>query len=124
MTVTSGFYVRSLCHDLGMAVDSLAFMASLVRTRQGDFELGKNVLEYGDLEKGEEVWGSKVQAMLEEWQAKEGVKMVGSEPSGKRKEREPSPGRGRGRGREDERSKKPRREKERERRNTSSPESG
>ena len=57
MTVTSGFYVRSLCHDLGEAVGSHAMMAELIRTRQGQFELGKNVLEYDDLEKGEEVWG-------------------------------------------------------------------
>ncbi|EGP89437.1 uncharacterized protein MYCGRDRAFT_37784 [Zymoseptoria tritici IPO323] len=64
MKVTSGFYVRSLCHDLGVAVDSLATMARLVRTQQGDFELGKNVLDFEDLEKGEEVWGEKVRGML------------------------------------------------------------
>jgi tRNA pseudouridine55 synthase len=68
MTVTSGFYVRSLCHDLGMAVGSLGMMSSLVRTRQSDFELEKNVLEYEDLEEGEEVWGPKVEQMLKEWQ--------------------------------------------------------
>jgi len=67
MTVTSGFYVRSLCHDLGEAVGSQAIMAELVRTRQGQFELGKNVLEYEDLAKGEEVWGPKVSKMLDEW---------------------------------------------------------
>ncbi|MCJ1431311.1 hypothetical protein MMC27_000662 [Xylographa pallens] len=70
MTVTSGFYVRSLCHDLGKAVGSLGIMAELVRTRQGEFELGKNALEYEDLEKGEGVWGPQVKAMLEGWQAK------------------------------------------------------
>jgi tRNA pseudouridine55 synthase len=68
MTVTSGFYVRSLCHDLGMAVGSLGMMSSLVRTRQSDFELKRNVLEYEDLEKGEEVWGPKVEQMLKGWQ--------------------------------------------------------
>jgi len=67
MTVTSGFYVRSLCHDLGAAVDSLALMSELVRTRQGDFELGRNVLEYEDLAKGEEVWGPQVEEMLGYW---------------------------------------------------------
>lgn len=67
MTVTSGFYVRSLCHDLGAAVGSAALMAELERSRQGDFELGKNVLDYSDLELGEEVWGPKVEAMLEKW---------------------------------------------------------
>ncbi|KFX90476.1 hypothetical protein V490_06437 [Pseudogymnoascus sp. VKM F-3557] len=67
MTVTSGFYVRSLCHDLGEAVGSQAIMAELVRTRQGQFELGKNVLEYEDLAKGEDVWGPHVSKMLDEW---------------------------------------------------------
>ena len=68
MTVTSGFYVRSLCHDLGRAVHSLGLLSALVRTRQGKFELGQNVLAYDDLIKGEEVWAPKVQAMLESWQ--------------------------------------------------------
>lgn len=68
MTVTSGFYVRSLCHDLGAACSSLALMSSLVRTRQGFFETGKNVLDFEDLEKGETVWGPKVREMLEKWE--------------------------------------------------------
>ena len=68
MTVTSGFYVRSLSHDLGEVLGSLACMCALVRTRQGDFELGKNVLEYEDLAKGEDVWGPKVEQLLAEWQ--------------------------------------------------------
>lgn len=93
MTVTSGFYVRSLCHDLGAAVGSLGLMAALVRTRQGDFELGKNVLEYADLKRGEEVWGPKVKGMLEEWNKKEESeeKNGGGEErqrSGRRRERE------------------------------------
>lgn len=67
MTVTSGFYVRSLCHDLGEAVGSQAIMAELVRTRQGQFEVGKNVLQYEDLAKGEDVWGPQVSRMLQEW---------------------------------------------------------
>ena len=41
LTVSSGFYVRSLCHDLGLAIGSHGLMAELVRTRQGDFELGR-----------------------------------------------------------------------------------
>lgn len=68
MTVTSGFYVRSLCHDLGKALGSLGIMAELVRTRQGDFELGKNVLGYDQLSKGEDVWGPEIEEMLEKWQ--------------------------------------------------------
>ncbi len=76
MTVTSGFYVRSLCHDLGEAVGSQAMMAELIRTRQGQFELGKNVLEYRDLEKGEEVWGKKIEMMLEAWEAGETLNSI------------------------------------------------
>lgn len=68
MTVTSGFYVRSLSHDLGKRVASLGAMCELVRTRQGQFTLGKNVLEYEDLAKGEEVWAPKVVEMLENWE--------------------------------------------------------
>lgn len=70
MTVTSGFYVRSLAHDLGAAVGSAACMTELERTRQGEFELGTNVLEYSDLARGEEVWGSKVEGMIDKWNAK------------------------------------------------------
>ncbi|KAJ5832623.1 hypothetical protein N7474_000934 [Penicillium riverlandense] len=68
MTVTSGFYVRSLAHDLGKAVGSCALMSELVRTRQGDYELApEKTLEYKDFEAGEEVWGPKVQGFLEKW---------------------------------------------------------
>lgn len=70
MTVTSGFYVRSLCHDLGRAVGSLGIMSELVRTRQAAFLLGRNVLEYEDLSKGEDVWAPKVEHLLDEWQKK------------------------------------------------------
>lgn len=72
MTVTSGFYVRSLCHDLGLACNSLGLMSSLIRSRQGDYELGKNVLEYSDLEAGLEVWQPQVEKYLEEFMEKEG----------------------------------------------------
>lgn len=74
MTVTSGFYVRSLCHDLGLACNSLGLMSSLIRTRQGDYELEKNVLEYTDLEAGTDIWEPKVQKHLEEFMEKEGWK--------------------------------------------------
>ncbi|GAB7339216.1 hypothetical protein MBLNU457_5875t1 [Dothideomycetes sp. NU457] len=67
MTVSSGFYVRSLCHDLGIAVGSFGLMSTLVRTRQERFFLGKNVLEYDELAKGEDVWAPKVLEMLAEW---------------------------------------------------------
>jgi tRNA pseudouridine55 synthase len=89
LSVSSGFYVRSFAHDLGRACGSLAIMASLVRSRQADFTIssrpqplsqkddvvtnvGEDVeliqaLPYTDLALGEEVWGPKVQAMLERW---------------------------------------------------------
>ncbi|KAF2438621.1 pseudouridine synthase [Karstenula rhodostoma CBS 690.94] len=72
MTVTSGFYVRSLCHDLGLACNSLGLMSSLIRTRQGDYELEKNVLNYSDLEAGIDTWEPKVQNHLEDFMEKEG----------------------------------------------------
>ena len=67
VTASSGFYVRSLCHDLGSAVGSLAFMAELVRTQQGMFKLGNNVLEYDELGKGEENWSPQVDRLLTDW---------------------------------------------------------
>lgn len=85
MTVSSGFYVRSLCHDLGVAVGSLGLMSTLVRTRQERFFLGKNVLEYDELAKGEDVWAPKVLEMLAEWDdnvdgSKKEQAISGSEP--------------------------------------------
>lgn len=68
MTVTSGFYVRSFCHDLGTKLDSAAVMAELCRSRQSDFTVGgTNCLEYEDLAKGEEVWGPKVADIIAKW---------------------------------------------------------
>jgi len=40
MRVSGGFYVRSLCYDLGTAVESGAYMAELVRIKQGNFSIG------------------------------------------------------------------------------------
>jgi tRNA pseudouridine55 synthase len=39
MTVSSGTYVRSIAHDLGIALGSLAHVVRLERTRQGDYSL-------------------------------------------------------------------------------------
>lgn len=41
MTVSSGFYVRSLVHDLGQAVGTGAVMTALRRTASGRFHLGQ-----------------------------------------------------------------------------------
>jgi tRNA pseudouridine55 synthase len=39
MTVTSGTYVRSIVHDVGLAIGSAAHVVKLTRTRQGQFAL-------------------------------------------------------------------------------------
>jgi tRNA pseudouridine55 synthase len=67
MTVSSGFYVRSLCHDLAKELGTLGVMAELVRTAQAEFELGKNVLEFDDL-RDEGVWGLRLKELLQEWE--------------------------------------------------------
>lgn len=68
LTVTSGYYVRSFCHDLGAKLGSGGIMAELCRTRQSDFTVGgPNTLEYDELARGEEVWGPKVADMLARW---------------------------------------------------------
>ncbi|KAH7166063.1 pseudouridine synthase [Dactylonectria macrodidyma] len=75
LTVTSGFYIRSFCHDLGAKLESAALMSELCRSRQSDFTVGgTNCLEYDDLAKGESVWGPQVADMLARWNG---------EPSGK-----------------------------------------
>ncbi|KAI1332022.1 trub family pseudouridylate synthase-containing protein [Xylariaceae sp. FL0255] len=72
MTVTSGFYVRSFCHDLGAKVHSSAIMNELSRSRQGDFVLGtSNCLEFSDLAKGESVWAPKLEDILTQWNSKD-----------------------------------------------------
>ncbi|KHN95805.1 TruB family pseudouridylate synthase containing protein [Metarhizium album ARSEF 1941] len=68
LTVSSGYYVRSFCHDLGSRLGSAAIMAELCRVRQSDFTAGGiNTLEYDDLAKGEQVWGPQVADMLARW---------------------------------------------------------
>ncbi|KAF7562112.1 hypothetical protein G7046_g2038 [Stylonectria norvegica] len=100
MTVTTGFYVRSFCHDLGAKLDSAGLMAELCRSRQSDFTVGgANCLEFDDLAKGEEVWGPKVADMLAQWNNDSKTKLPapqsptsrGREPKKKRGSRSPSP---------------------------------
>ncbi|EWZ45377.1 tRNA pseudouridine55 synthase [Fusarium oxysporum f. sp. radicis-lycopersici 26381] len=87
LTVTSGFYVRSFCHDLGAKLDSAALMAELARTRQSDFEVGNdNCLEYEDLAKGEEVWGPQVARMLESWSKNKPQPPAGNKSNKKKNE--------------------------------------
>ena len=77
MTVTSGFYVRSLCHDLGETLGTMACMSALVRSQQGQFQLGRNILEYDDIDKDEEVWGPKVEGLLDKWERETDGKNLG-----------------------------------------------
>ncbi|OLL24315.1 putative tRNA pseudouridine synthase 4 [Neolecta irregularis DAH-3] len=65
MTVSSGTYVRSIIHDLGVALGSGAYMVELQRTRQGQFALKQgNVLEWGFWE--QDGWEEKIKTLLEQ----------------------------------------------------------
>ncbi|KAG8853520.1 hypothetical protein FRB96_008122 [Tulasnella sp. 330] len=48
MTVSSGTYVRSIVHDIGLALGSAAHVVTLKRTKQGDFSLGDDDGSGGD----------------------------------------------------------------------------
>ncbi|GAA5878057.1 hypothetical protein JCM3774_006468, partial [Rhodotorula dairenensis] len=39
LTVSSGTYIRSIVHDIGLALESAAHVVKLTRTRQGEFVL-------------------------------------------------------------------------------------
>lgn len=74
LTVSSGFYVRSFAHDLGIACGSFGTMAELVRTRQGDFSCDDPpeaglipCITYQELEEGEDIWGPKLSEVLGNW---------------------------------------------------------
>lgn len=91
MTVSSGTYVRSIVHDLALAVNSAAHVVTLTRTRQADFVLHptpgasdeKRCLDWAVLdaalvkfEAGEEVaidedgWAAWELEVLEKWRSK------------------------------------------------------
>lgn len=77
LTVSSGFYVRSFAHDLGLVCQSYGTMSELARTRQADFTTTSPVtdglvpaLEYSDIAEGEQVWGPKITKVLDAWLAK------------------------------------------------------
>lgn len=76
LTVSSGFYVRSFAHDLGLSCGSYGTMAELVRSRQGAYSIhgsGDQTLipavQYSDLDKGEDIWSPTVIKVLSEWLA-------------------------------------------------------
>lgn len=56
MTVSSGTYVRSIVHDIGLALGCGAHVVKLTRTRQGEFSL------YGDEEKIAQLEGKEAEA--------------------------------------------------------------
>lgn len=76
LTVSSGFYVRSFAHDLGLACGSYGTMAELARTRQANFTTAlpppadlMPTLDHADLSAGEDVWGPRVTKILDAWLA-------------------------------------------------------
>ncbi|KAG8851694.1 hypothetical protein FRC20_001676 [Serendipita sp. 405] len=79
MTVSSGTYVRSIVHDLGIAVGSAAHVVVLTRTRQGEFVLHETA-EMADYEAGTVerrrlpcVEWSVLEGALEKWEADEDI---------------------------------------------------
>jgi tRNA pseudouridine55 synthase len=103
LTSSSGFYVRSFAHDLGIACDSYGTMAELTRTRQSGYTIYSPVpegqvacLTYEDLEAGEDVWGPKVSQVLEDWMLKNPPVTNANRPDDRdRRDRDRRPGRGR-----------------------------
>lgn len=65
-TVGSGTYIRSLISDLGRAVGSSAFMVELIRLKQSDWELGKNVFKLSDFtDRDQRIWGPVLKMVLD-----------------------------------------------------------
>lgn len=64
-TVSSGTYIRSILSDIGRAVGSSAYMVKLVRWKQAEWDLNKNVFEMDDfLKYGEEIWAPVLEKVL------------------------------------------------------------
>ena len=81
MTVSGGFYVRSLCYDLGMKLDSGAYMAELVRTKQGEFGI-EDAVEWEDFIDGGG-WEDKVVRVLKDENLQNTKGAKGNEQQGK-----------------------------------------
>lgn len=62
MTVSSGTYVRSLIHDLGLALGSAAHMVALVRKRVGEFAL-EDAIPWGTFVDGS--WQKELEQRLD-----------------------------------------------------------
>lgn len=64
--VSSGTYIRSLVSDYGRALESSAYMVELIRVRQSEWQLGKNVFKISDFEnRDERIWGPVLKKVLE-----------------------------------------------------------
>lgn len=64
-TVSSGTYIRSLLSDIGRCVGSSAYMVDLIRLKQGEWSLDKNVFEVDDFIKYKEViWAPVLRKVL------------------------------------------------------------
>ncbi|KAK6360659.1 hypothetical protein TWF730_006794 [Orbilia blumenaviensis] len=68
MTVSRGTYVRSIAHDIGEALGSAATLVALTRSRQGEYELGKNVIPWEDFSSEDGAWVAQVKESLEKSQ--------------------------------------------------------
>ncbi|KAI5964153.1 PUS4 [Candida pseudojiufengensis] len=64
--VSSGTYIRSLISDIGRALESSAYMVELIRVKQSEWELGKNVFKLDDFKKDENIWGPILKKVLKE----------------------------------------------------------
>lgn len=125
LTSSSGFYVRSFAHDLGIACGSYATMSELSRTRQSGYTIkdpppeGQTLcLTYDDIKAGEDVWGPKIGAVLEEWMAKNPAVTNANKPDDRdRRNRQWNRGQGNSRGHQS----NYRQGNKRQRRNSSSP---
>ena len=75
ITVSSGFYVRSFAHDVGIACGSLGTMAALQRTRQAAYTVLEppdspdmlSAIRFADFQAGEQVWSPKIKTQLVSW---------------------------------------------------------
>ncbi|KAG8832963.1 hypothetical protein FRC17_000230 [Serendipita sp. 399] len=82
MTVSSGTYVRSVVHDLGIAVGSAAHVVELTRTQQGAFTLDEKDVGSAELEADASLgrglpcvqWGILERA-LEKWEADDDIEV-------------------------------------------------
>lgn len=65
-TVSSGTYIRSLLSDMGRCVGSSCYMVKLVRSKQAEWDLKKNVFELEDFTNyGEAIWAPVLKKVLE-----------------------------------------------------------